>query len=93
MATLVFDKKEAAKVRWCMPLTPPGGASPTDAMRHPGNCVKSRETEPRGLLLRYGRIVKYSNEAVVIVSHNYACCEDFVWTGTSAEYYAVWDCD
>jgi hypothetical protein len=93
MSGFNFDEVKVAEALLNLPFGTPGGKSAHDAMMHPGNCVKSNETENGMMPKWFGRIVKYSDDEVIVVSHNDGMSKRFVWTGTSTEYFRTRRCD
>lgn len=74
------------------PFGTPSAASPREAMRVPGCCVKSRRTDA-AQPAEFGRLVEFSSDVRVVVRSHGDRTSRCVWTGTSAEYYAMWECD
>jgi len=76
--------------------TPMDAKSPGEAMLIPGCCLKSVERErPGGWPKYFARLVSIdqTNDRVLVISQVLGDSPRFLWTGTMAEYTAVWDCD
>ena len=73
----------------------PLGCKPSDTleatMKCPGCCVKSKEAEKSGFPKYFGRVSKYSEERVVVVSHPDQ--KRIVWDGSTKEFFNMWRCD
>jgi len=93
MANFNFDETKVAEALLACPLVSLGGKAPLDAMTKPGNCVKSVESEDNGMPKWFGRIVKYSDVEVIVVSHQDGFSKPFVWKGNTGEYHSMWLCD
>jgi hypothetical protein len=68
--------------------------SPTEAMKIPACAVKSREIA-NGMPAHFGKLVSYdeATDRIVVRGHDSAVSPRFVWVGTKAEYFRMWDCD
>lgn len=69
---------------------------PTILLSAPGTCLKSREREGRhGFPKHHGILVTYDakTDYVLVRGHNSCVSPACVWTGTVAEYLAMWEVD
>jgi hypothetical protein len=90
---MIEDDAEWAKAWMDTPLGPPTNpATPTDAMKTPGCAVKTKTTKD-GWPTDMGIVVSYADEKVVVRSHNDKHSPKRVWTGTTREYFDMWECD
>ena len=92
MTGFSFDETEIAKAYMDLPLSAPGSQDREEARTMPGNCVKSVACASSGMSKRFGRIVSYGDE-VVVVSHRGSRDEQFIWRGNQPDYCRVWNID
>jgi hypothetical protein len=75
---------------------PSNPASAHEAMKTASCCVKSKElASPNGFPKETGVLVSYDEveDQVVVRGHGDCVSPKFVWSGTVAEYFAIWECD
>lgn len=90
------DEKLWTKLASLVPFSVQPSDSPEEAMRKPGNCVKSKEREIVGPRKYFGVVALFAGvvEQVIVVSHRNSFGKTrFVWSGTKTEYFELWDCD
>ena len=83
---------EYLEARGDLPFGSPGGPTRAEAMRKPGNAVKSHEMK-HGMPRYFARIVSYSEDEVVLVGDDPLVGPRFVWRGNQTQYYQTWECD
>ena len=59
----------------------------------PGVCLKSKEQRSSGGPRYCGKLTSYTDEEVVVISTTASVDHRCIWTGTSAEYRAMWMVD
>ena len=92
---LEFDEAKWKDKIMDMPFRRPGGASPEDAMKKSGNCVKSIERHDHGFPKYHGRILEYNllDDRATVLAHADGISKPFVYTGTIEQYFKDWNCD
>lgn len=93
---LIQDDKAWAEAWLDTPLSSPKDMSnATEAMKHPGCAVKSKEHErPYGMPRYFGRVVAYdeAKDFVRVRTHD-GDEPKRVWEGPARQFFDMWDCD